>query len=59
MRGLRAHQTTMPAVALTALARNQDAEAAYDAGFQAFLGKPIDREALISTVVAITQPATT
>jgi signal transduction histidine kinase/CheY-like chemotaxis protein len=59
MRGLRAHKTTMPAVALTALARNQDAEAAYDAGFQAFLSKPIDREALISTVVAITQPATT
>jgi signal transduction histidine kinase/BarA-like signal transduction histidine kinase len=55
MRALRARRATMPALALTALARQQDAEAAYDAGFQAFLSKPVDREALIATVAALTR----
>jgi CheY-like chemotaxis protein/two-component sensor histidine kinase len=54
MRALRAAKATIPALALTGLVRREDAAAAYDAGFQAYLTKPIDRDKLIAAVAALT-----
>jgi CheY-like chemotaxis protein len=54
MRTLRTTSATVPAVALTALARPEDASAAYDAGFQVYLTKPIDRDKLIVAIANLT-----
>ena len=59
MRGLRADKAMMPALALTALVRREDAEAAFDAGFQGFLSKPVERETLIAAIASLTEPTTT
>jgi PAS domain S-box-containing protein len=45
-----------PAVALTALVREEDRRRAIDAGFQSHLAKPITREALVSTVSLLHPP---
>jgi signal transduction histidine kinase/ActR/RegA family two-component response regulator len=54
MRAVRTTSATVPAVALTALARPEDATAAYAAGFQAYLTKPIDRDTLIIAIANLT-----
>lgn len=41
----------IPAVALTAFNRPEDREAAFEAGFQKHLGKPVDMDALIDAIV--------
>ena len=46
---------TIPAIALSAYASEQDRQQALAAGFQRHLAKPIDPEALINTVALLTQ----
>ena len=53
MQSLRAASVRLPAVALTAFARREDAERARAAGFQVHMTKPVDGERLISTVAAL------
>jgi CheY-like chemotaxis protein len=48
---------TVPAIALTALARPQDTAAALGAGYQAHLIKPVDGAELIRTVAAMARGA--
>jgi PAS domain S-box-containing protein len=45
-----------PAVALTALVREEDRRRALDAGYQSHLAKPVSREALLSTVSRLHRP---
>jgi len=47
----REHGGQIPAVALTAFNRPEDREAAFDAGFQKHLGKPVEPEDLISAII--------
>jgi len=47
----REHGGQIPAVALTAFSRPEDREAAYDAGFQKHLGKPVEPDDLISAII--------
>ncbi len=47
----REHGGEIPAVALTAFNRPEDREAAFEAGFQKHLGKPVDMDALIDAIV--------
>jgi signal transduction histidine kinase/ActR/RegA family two-component response regulator len=57
IRGLRsadAHWRALPAVAVTACARQADAARALDAGFNAFCPKPIDADALVRAVIDVT-----
>ena len=56
IRTVRTSKENVPALALTALARREDAAAAYAAGFQACLTKPIDREKLIRAIAQLTLP---
>jgi CheY-like chemotaxis protein len=53
MASMRAASVRVPAVALTAFARREDAERARQAGFQVHMTKPVDGERLISTVAAL------
>ncbi|MFN6461405.1 MAG: ATP-binding protein [Nostoc sp. DedVER02] len=54
VRGLTLEQGgQIPAIALTAFARNDDREKALNAGFQMHLSKPIDPEALIASIAKI------
>jgi PAS domain S-box-containing protein len=46
----------VPAIALTAYARDLDQQKALQLGFQAHLTKPVDSEALIETVIHLLQP---
>lgn len=50
MRSLRASGANVPAIALTAYARTEDAQRAKSAGFQAHLAKPVDTGRLIEAV---------
>lgn len=43
----------IPAVALTAYTRPEDKQAAFDAGFQKHLGKPVETEDLISAIIEV------
>jgi PAS domain S-box-containing protein len=45
------HGGQIPAVALTAFNRPEDREAAFDAGFQKHLGKPVEPDDLISAII--------
>jgi PAS domain S-box-containing protein len=45
------HGGLIPAVALTAFNRPEDREAAFDAGFQRHLGKPVEPDELISAII--------
>jgi CheY-like chemotaxis protein len=53
IQSLRADGLTLPAIALTAYARREDAEKAYAAGFDVHLPKPVDPEVLISVLAAV------
>jgi signal transduction histidine kinase/CheY-like chemotaxis protein len=55
MRAVRRFSATVPAVALTALTRAEDAAAAHAAGFQVCLSKPIDRDKLIAAIAELTR----
>jgi signal transduction histidine kinase len=56
IRTVRTSHGNVPALALTALARSEDAAAAYAAGFDACLTKPIDRDKLIRAIAQLTLP---
>jgi signal transduction histidine kinase/ActR/RegA family two-component response regulator len=58
IRTVRSSSPTMPAVALTGLTRREDATAAYAAGFQVCLAKPLDRDKLIVALADLTQRKT-
>jgi hypothetical protein len=53
IRALPTDASRIPAVALTAYAREQDRRLAFEAGFQAYLSKPVDPEALARTVAEV------
>jgi CheY-like chemotaxis protein len=59
IRTLRAREAgpQVPAIALTAYARSQDAELAKKAGFQEHLTKPVDERLLLKTVTRWSRPA--
>jgi CheY-like chemotaxis protein len=44
----------IPAIAFTAAARTEDRAATRQAGFEAHLSKPVDPDALISTILELT-----
>lgn len=50
LKTLRSRCITIPAIALTAFARESDREEAFAAGYQSHLSKPIDLELLYSTI---------
>jgi signal transduction histidine kinase/ActR/RegA family two-component response regulator len=54
VRSLRLAGATVPAVALTALARREDAERARQAGFQVHMTKPVDPVRLVRMLAALT-----
>jgi signal transduction histidine kinase len=54
IRTVRRSKPSVPALALTALARREDADAAYEAGFQICLTKPVERERLIRAIAELT-----
>lgn len=58
MQSLRNAGISTPAIALTALARREDADAARAAGFQLHLAKPIDTAGLIDAVSRLVQDHT-
>jgi CheY-like chemotaxis protein len=53
MRSLRSTGAVVPAIALTAFARREDADEAYAAGFQMHLSKPIDAGRLIDAIATL------
>jgi CheY-like chemotaxis protein len=53
MRSLRGAGIDTPAIALTAYARREDADAAREAGFQVHLPKPVDAGRLIEAVATL------
>ena len=57
MRSLRLAGANIPAVALTALARREDAERARQAGFQVHMTKPVDPVRLVEMLAALTGAA--
>jgi signal transduction histidine kinase/ActR/RegA family two-component response regulator len=56
IRSLRAAGIETPAIALTAYARDQDADEAHAAGFQVHLTKPIDATHLVDAVASVIRP---
>ncbi len=58
IQSLRTAGISTPAIALTALARREDADAARAAGFQLHLAKPIDTAGLIDAVSRLVQDHT-
>ena len=57
MQSLRRAGATFPAVALTALARREDAERARQAGFQVHMAKPVDPVRLVDTLATLARAA--
>ena len=57
VRSLRLAGATVPAVALTALARREDAERARQAGFQVHMAKPVDPVRLVEMLATLTGAA--
>ena len=53
---LRAEIAQIPAVALTAYAREEDRRRAKEAGFQAHLAKPVEPSELIQVIVSVLRP---
>jgi signal transduction histidine kinase/ActR/RegA family two-component response regulator len=53
VRALNAKFATIPAAALTALARDEDRQRALTAGFQLHLAKPVDGQSLIAAVASL------
>jgi signal transduction histidine kinase/CheY-like chemotaxis protein len=58
LRSLRTAGFATPAIALTALARREDAEAARAAGFQIHVPKPVDSTGLVDAVASVLSPPT-
>ena len=58
IQSLRAAGLSTPAIALTALARREDADAAHAAGFQLHIAKPIDVAGLVDAVARLVQDST-
>ena len=58
IRSLRSAGVVLPAIALTAYARREDADEAYAAGFQVHLPKPIDAGRLIDAVSSLLEDYT-
>jgi signal transduction histidine kinase/ActR/RegA family two-component response regulator len=54
LRSVRRTDDSIPAIALTALSRRDDATKAQDAGFQVFLTKPVHRDKLIRSIADLT-----
>jgi PAS domain S-box-containing protein len=61
MRSLRSRPSSahVPAIALTAYARSEDAELARSAGYQEHLAKPIDERRLVDAIKTWSQPTPT
>jgi len=57
LRSIRERGVDVPAIALTAYARREDAASALAAGFQIHLPKPVDRAALIAAVGSLARAA--
>ena len=53
IRSVRAAGSQVPAIALTAYARKEDAAAALAAGFQMHLPKPVNRSVLVSAIASL------
>ena len=53
VRALEAAASKVPAAAVTALARDEDRQQAFNAGFQLHLAKPIDGAALVAAVASL------
>lgn len=53
LRQLRRRNVQIPAIALTAFARKEDADRAYSAGYQAHLAKPVDSDKLLTLLVQL------
>ena len=53
VRSLRLADITVPAIALTAYARREDADRAMAAGFQVHMAKPVDPGVLVDTVATL------
>ena len=51
-----AGQTPLPAIALTAFARESDRQSALEAGFDHHVGKPVDPDQLVAAVAEAMQP---
>jgi len=58
IQSLRTAGVATPAIALTALARREDVDAAQAAGFQLHIAKPIDPAGLIDAVARLVQSRT-
>jgi signal transduction histidine kinase/ActR/RegA family two-component response regulator len=58
LQSLRAAGVSTPAIALTALARREDADAAQAAGFQLHIAKPIDVAGLVDAVARLVHDST-
>ena len=56
MHDLRARGADVPAIALTAYARAEDAERALRAGFGLHIAKPVDAQALVTAVERMMRP---
>lgn len=56
LRSVRAADLHVPAIALTAYARREDAAEAFAAGFQLHLPKPVNRQVLISAIASLAGP---
>ncbi len=57
LRSVRAADINVPAIALTAYARREDAAQAFAAGFQLHLPKPVHRQVLVSAIASLAGPA--
>ncbi|MBD1846199.1 response regulator [Cyanobacteria bacterium FACHB-63] len=53
LKALRSQSITIPAIAVTAFAREDDRQEALAAGYQSHLSKPIDLELLYSTIAKL------
>lgn len=55
LQGLRSRNFNIPAIAVTAFARDEDRQAALDAGYQDHLSKPVDLDLLYKTIAKLAQ----
>ena len=56
IRALLTDEATIPAVALTAYAREEDRRRALEAGFGSYVSKPVDPSHLVQVVADLVQP---
>jgi two-component system, OmpR family, response regulator len=55
LKGLRSRNLNIPAIAVTAFARDEDRQAALDAGYQEHLSKPVDLDLLYETIAKLSR----